>query len=193
MLTSVVPADSASPLSAKPGIAANRALVQGLRRARAAGDQAQVNRFYGPGFRHFMAGERPLGWSPLPMEELYAPLLKHLASPITVIYGPMVADDTRVFEQMDIFARLDDGTVYNNWHAFVHEIRDGKIVQTREYLDTLHLWVVLGRWAEWGKVPVPPRSSPRRSNLQGIAATIQYPTTFGPDLERWRPFEPLLG
>src|SRR3546814_9411723 len=35
----------------------------------------------------------------------------------SVWYGPMVADENRVFEQMDSFARLDDGTVYNNWHA----------------------------------------------------------------------------
>jgi hypothetical protein len=38
---------------------------------------------------------------------------------------------------------------------------------------------------------VPPRSSPRRSNLQGIATTIQYETTLGPDMERYRPFPPV--
>ena len=103
-------------------------------------------------------------------------------------YGPPIADGDRVFEEMDSFARLDDGTVYNNWHCIVHEIQGGKIVQTREYLDTRHVWVTLGRWADWGAVPVPPRSRPRRSNLQGIAATIQYPT-MGLDLERWRPFD----
>jgi hypothetical protein len=35
------------------------------------------------------------------------------------------------------------------------------------------------------------RSRPRRSNLQGIYSTVQYPTTFGPDLDRWKPFPPL--
>src|SRR3546814_18414508 len=89
-----------------------------------------------------------------------------MASPLTVWYGPMVADENRVFEQMDSFARLDDGTVYNNWHAFVHEIRDGKIVQTREYHDPRHVWTVLGHWAPWGATPVPPRPRPPRSTLQ---------------------------
>src|SRR3546814_16797160 len=88
---------------------------------------------------------------------------------------------------MDVIARLDDGTLYNNWHCFVHEIRDGKIVQTREYLDTHHMWVALGRWASWGRTPVPPRSVPRRSNLQEIATVIQYPTMFL-ELDRWKPF-----
>src|SRR3546814_4836923 len=90
---------------------------------------------------------------------------------------------------MDVIARLDDGTLYNNWHCFVHEIRDGKIVQTREYLDTHHMWVALVRWASWGRTPVPPRSVPRRSNLQEIATVIQYPTMFL-ELDRWKPFGP---
>jgi hypothetical protein len=104
-----------------------------------------------------------------------------------VRFGPTVADGDRVFEEMDSFARLDDGSVYNNWHCFVHEIRDGRIVQTREYLDTRHVWVVLGRWAPWAAEPVAPRTRPRRSNLPAIDSTSQIPTMFL-DLERWRPF-----
>jgi ketosteroid isomerase-like protein len=190
LLFDVIPSATAPPLRVSPGAEGNKALVRALRRAKAAGDPAVVNSFYAKGFRHFLSGERPFGWDHLPLAEIYAPLIEHMASPLTVYYGPMIADDTRVFEQMDSFARLDDGTVYNNWHAFVHEIRDGKIVQTREYHDPRHAWVVLGRWAPWGATPVAPRSTPRRSNLQGIAATIQYPTMFR-DLERWRPFDPL--
>ncbi|KJS05991.1 MAG: hypothetical protein VR73_10890 [Gammaproteobacteria bacterium BRH_c0] len=189
MLCDVIPSASAPAMQGQPGAEGNKALVRALRRARAAGDLALVNSFYAKGFRHFISGEWPFGWDHLPIEEIYAPLVKHLASPLTVRYGPMIADETRVFEQMDSFARLDDGTVYNNWHAYVHEIREGKIVQTREYHDPLHLWVVLGRWAPWADKPVVPGATPRRSNLQGIATTIQYPTMFL-DLERWRPFKP---
>jgi ketosteroid isomerase-like protein len=192
MLRDIVPSASAPPVRVQPGIEGNKALVRALRKARAAGDPAVVNSFYATGYKHFIGGEKPFGWDHLPLEEIYAPLVMHLASPLTVRYGPMIADGNRVIEEMDSFARLDDGTVYNNWHCFVHEIRDGKIVQTREYHDPRHVWAVLGRWAEWGRTPVPPRSTPRRSNLQGIAATIQYPTMFC-DLERWRPFNPSQG
>jgi ketosteroid isomerase-like protein len=193
LLADVAPSASAPPVRVKPGVEGNKALVRALRHAKASGDAAAVNSFYAKGFRHFLGGERPFCWDHIPLAEIYAPLVKHMASPLTVYYGPMVAEGDRVFEQMDSFARLDDGTVYNNWHAFVHEIRDGKIVQTREYHDPRHVWVVLGRWASWGATPVAPRSSPRRSNLQGIYSTIQYPTTFGPDLDRWKPFPPLPG
>src|SRR3546814_1730439 len=112
----------------------NKALIRSLRQARADGDPAVVVSFYSVYFRHFMAGERPFGWDHLPLEEIYAPLVAHLASPIGVRYGPPLAEGDRVIEDMDVIARLDDGTLYNNWHCFVHEIRDGKIVQTREYL-----------------------------------------------------------
>ena len=169
-------------------MAGNKALVRALRHARASGNQAVVNSFFAPEYRHFVAGEQPFGWDHLPFEEIYAPLAKHLVSPLKVRYGPLLADGDRVFEEMDIFGRLDDGTVYNNWHAYIHEIRDGKIVQTREYTDTRHVWIVLGRWADWGKTPVGPRSHPRRSNLPSIAMSSQIPTQGGPPLARWHPF-----
>ena len=169
--------------SIEPGVEGNKALVRGLRHAKAAGDPTVVGTFFAEGFRQFSAGERPFGWDHLPYEEIYAPLVEHLASPLYVRYGPLTADGDVVVEEMDIFARLDDGTVYNNWHCLFHDIRDGKIVQTREYLDTRHVWVVLGRWAPWASTPVAPRRTPRRSNLQAISMSTQTPTMFL-DLER---------
>jgi uncharacterized protein len=167
----------------------NKALVQAMHDAEAKGDAAGVDRFYGKGFRHFIAGEGPLGWDHVPMQDLYAPLVKHLAGPIKIRFGPMVSEGGRVFEEMDILAQLDDGTVYNNWHCLIHEIRDGQIVQTREYMDTHHLWVVLGRWADWGKTPVPPLRRARRSNMSYVTATYQG---FNPflKLDRWEPLPP---
>ena len=87
LLADVVPSDSPPPVHVQPGIAGNKALVQALRRARAAGDPAVVNTFYAKGFRHFIGGERPFGWDHLPLAEIYAPLVKHMATPLTVYYG----------------------------------------------------------------------------------------------------------
>jgi hypothetical protein len=74
--------------------------------------------------------------------------------------------------------------VYNNWHCFIHDIQDGQIAQTREYMDSHHLWVVLGRWADWGKTPVPPMRQARRSNLPYVTATFQVRNPYL-RLERW--------
>jgi ketosteroid isomerase-like protein len=164
----------------------NKALVRAMRDAQAKGDTAAVDSYHGKEYRHFIAGEGPFGWEHLPLQDLYAPLVKHLASPIRVRFGHMVCEDGRVFEEMDALAHLDDGTVYNNWHCFIHEIRGGRIVQTREYLDTHHMWVVLGRWADWGTVPVPPLRKARRSNMPYPTATYQVKNPFL-KLERWEP------
>jgi uncharacterized protein len=188
MLADVTPSAAAPPVAYEPGVEGNTALVRALRHARAAGDPSVVNTFFADGYRHFIAGERPFGWDHLPLQEIYAPLVEHLASPLTVRYGPTVADGDLVWEEMDVLATLDDGTVYNNWHCFVHHVTDGKIVQTREYLDTRHVWVVLGRWASWAATPVEPRTRPRRSNLPGIHSTAQIPTMLC-DMERWHPFD----
>jgi ketosteroid isomerase-like protein len=168
----------------------NKALVQAMRDAQAKGDAAAVDSYHGKGFRHFVAGEGPLGWEHVPFQDLYAPLVKHITGPLKVRFSPMVAEGGSVFEEMDTLAHLDDGTVYNNWHCFIHEIRDGRIVQTREYMDTHHLWVVLGRWADWGKIPVPPLRRARRSNLPYVTATFQVRSPLL-RLERWEPLPPV--
>jgi ketosteroid isomerase-like protein len=183
LLRDPVPVDG-GPRADGSGPNANRAFVRSLHAAQAAGDGPLVDGHYGTGFRHFMAGERPFGWEHLPLQDLYAPLVDHLASPLTMRFGPMVAEGDRVFEEMEAIAQLDDGTVYHNWHCFIHEFRDGKIVETREYLDTHHLWVSLGRWAAWADTPVPPLRKARRSNLPEVTATYQHRNPFL-DLERW--------
>ena len=168
----------------------NKALVRAMRDAQAKGDAAAVDSYHGKGFRHFIAGEGPLGWDHIPVQDLYAPLVKHLASPIKVRFGHMVSEGGRVFEEMDLLAHLDDGSIYNNWHGFIHEIRRGRIVETREYMDTHHLWVVLGRWGDWGKVPVPPLRQARRSNMPYVTATYQARNPFL-KLDRWEPLPPV--
>jgi uncharacterized protein len=189
LLCDVTPAAN-PPIRYPDTVEGNKALVRVMHDAQAKGDAATMNRFYGKGFRHFIAGEGPLGWEHIPIQDLYAPLVKHLAGPIKVRFGHMVAEDGRVFEEMDILARLDDGTVYNNWGCLIHEVRDGQIVQTREYMDTHHLWVVLARWADWGKVPVPPLRHARRSNMPYVTSTYQARNPFL-KLDRWEPLPPV--
>jgi ketosteroid isomerase-like protein len=166
-----------------------KAVVAAMRDAQARGDIAAVDALHGEGFRHFIAGEGPLGWEHAPLADLYAPLVAHRAGPIKLRFGPMVAEGGAVFEEMDILVQLDDGSVYNNWCCFIHEVRDGLIVQTREYMDTHHLWVTFERWADWGRTPVPPPRSARRSNMPFVTASYQGRNPFL-QLPRWEPLAP---
>ena len=49
----------------------------------------------------------------------------------------LTAEDDRVSVRVDGFAKLDDGGDYNNRYHFLLKIRDGKICETFEYLDSL--------------------------------------------------------
>ncbi len=188
MLQNIVPA-AAAPSRFPDTVEGNKGVVKAMRDAQAKGDMAAVNALHAPGFRLYIGGEGPLGWEHIPIQDLYAPLIKHVRGPIKIRFSDMVAEGGMVFEEMDILAHLDDGTVYNNWHCFVHEVRDGKIVQTREYMDTHHLWVVLGRWGDWGKMPVPPLRKAKRSNLPFVEVSYQVRNPFL-KLERWDPLPP---
>lgn len=56
--------------------------------------------------------------------------------PMTVV--DMIAEGPRVSAQLECRATLHDGRVYaNQLHVFI-ELRDGKLWQVREYLDTAH-------------------------------------------------------
>src|SRR5690606_4214388 len=77
MLRDVKP--TAKPARRFPNtVAGNKALVQAMREAQSKGDAAAVDSLHGKGFRHYVAGEGPLGWEHLPFQALYAPLVEHL-------------------------------------------------------------------------------------------------------------------
>lgn len=180
LLAELQPSGKPDPLA--PG--GTSAVVERLRAAQQSGDVAAINALHAVGHKHFIAGEGPFGWDHLPLEDLFAPLLEHLDGRLEVSFGPIVADDVRAFQEMEAVAQLDDGSVYHNHHCFVYEVSDGLITQTREYLDTHHMWVVLGRWASWAKEPVPPLAKARRSNLPEVVSVYQHRNPFL-DLERW--------
>src|SRR3546814_4386143 len=105
MLADIVPSASAPPVRIEGDAEGNKALIRELRQARADGAPAVVGSFYSEDFRPFMAGERPFGWDHLPLAEIYAPLVAHLASPIGVGYGPPLAEGDRVLDELEFIAR----------------------------------------------------------------------------------------
>jgi hypothetical protein len=107
MLRDPVPTDGPAGAGTDDSIEGNRALVLGRRRALATGDQVAVDRLYGHGFRHFIAGEAPVGgWDHLPLQDIYAPLVEHLDGPLTYYFTPVFADETRAFDGLAQLARF---------------------------------------------------------------------------------------
>lgn len=56
-----------------------------------------------------------------------------------------IAEGDRVAIEVESRGELRNGRVYNNQYHFLLRIRDGKIAEVREYLDTQH---VLATWFE---------------------------------------------
>ena len=58
----------------------------------------------------------------------------------------MICQDNKVAAEVQGCGKLTDGATYNNFYHFVFEIRDGKIVRVREYLDTRHVDQIYGSY-----------------------------------------------
>ncbi len=53
------------------------------------------------------------------------------------------AEGDRVAVEVESYAKLKNGRIYNNLYHFLVVIRNGKIHQVKEYLDTMHTQEVL--------------------------------------------------
>jgi hypothetical protein len=58
------------------------------------------------------------------------------AQDVKVDYQGMYADGDIVVVEMTLSATLANGRPYSNKYCFIHELRDGKVVELREFMDT---------------------------------------------------------
>lgn len=66
---------------------------------------------------------------------LFEPL-KALPHGILFEFGALTAEDDRVSSEMTARAKITDTLNYNNSYHFLFKVRDGLIVEGKEYLDT---------------------------------------------------------
>ncbi len=50
----------------------------------------------------------------------------------------MIAEDDRIVVEAESYGQHASGQVYNNQYLFLFRLRDGKIVEMKEYMDTMH-------------------------------------------------------
>ncbi len=77
------------------------------------------------------------------VERLLAPLKDAIATDIDFKFGHLTAEEDRVSCEITGAATTSDGTDYRMTYHFLFTIRDGKIREGHEYLDTKMLWDVL--------------------------------------------------
>lgn len=76
----------------------------------------------------------------------FGEILRELVTPmengLEMRLHAMTAEGDRVAAEVESYGVNPDGSVYNNEYHFLFIVRDGKIRQAKEYLDTQHTFVV---------------------------------------------------
>lgn len=70
------------------------------------------------------------------MENFVPPLLDRLEGPIKITVTNAIAEGDQVFVEAQGESRTKDGLDYNNLYGIVLKLKDGKIAEIREYMDT---------------------------------------------------------
>ena len=70
------------------------------------------------------------------MENFVPPLLDRLEGPIKITVTNAIAEGDQVFVEAQGESRTKDGLNYNNLYGIVLKLKDGKITEIREYMDT---------------------------------------------------------
>ena len=78
------------------------------------------------------------------MENLLGPLFGQLKAGISSKIEQLVAEGDKVVAQTSGFAETIDGKPYNNTYCQVMRIRDGRIAEVVEYMDTALIDSVFG-------------------------------------------------
>ncbi|RPE05356.1 nuclear transport factor 2 family protein [Chitinophaga lutea] len=75
----------------------------------------------------------------------YVPvLLNRLAGPIRITVTNVIAEGDQVFVEAEGESKTQDGLDYNNKYGIILRLKDGKITQVREYMDTELVKTIFG-------------------------------------------------
>ena len=87
-----------------------------------------------------MAGSFPLSGTKTKAQfaELVGSLGKNIEGGLRVTPTGVTAEGDRVAVEAESYAKMKNGKTYQNKYHFLLVVRDGKIQQVKEYLDTMH-------------------------------------------------------
>lgn len=117
----------------------NKAIVVDWMTANVTGDLEKAKRFYADDCRFLVAGDMPYcGW--MDLEGFLSQMtILPLDGPITLEIGDITAEDDKVWLEAQSFGTLKDGQKYDNSYVFFVRLRDGKIVEYKEFIDTYYV------------------------------------------------------
>ncbi len=141
-------------------------------KALVSGDVKKVEELVAEDFRYFLPGTLPASgwWDKQGFFESAQMLAGLLAGPMTMRIGDVTAEDDRVWVEAESEAPLASGGTYNNTYVIALRVRDGKVVEMKEFSDSLHAFESIDSPQTRG-----PRKA-RQSPLTTVLTSVQGPT-----------------
>ena len=125
----------------------NRETALAVMKAISEGDSAALFRMYAPNARFWQVGKqlKSAGWHDMEATgRIAAQVFARLASPPKMTVLSTTAEGDRVAIEAESQGRLADGRPYENqYHFLLRFDEDGKVLEFKEYLDTLYLFETL--------------------------------------------------
>jgi uncharacterized protein len=114
-------------------------------------------------FQYWVGGNMPVsGWHDLPGFIYTQQVLGDVvAGPPTMKLGEVVAEGDRVMIEAESEIPLSNGGLYNNYYVMALRVNDGKVIELKEFADTLHTYQAIEHDATRG--PSKDRQSPLTS------------------------------
>jgi hypothetical protein len=118
----------------------NKKIVLGLFENMSSGNGAAVMNALADSATWWVAGNFPLSGTKTKAQfgELVGQLGSNIDGALRVTPTGVTAEGDRVAVEAESHAKMKNGKTYQNKYHFLFLVRDGKIQQVKEYLDTMH-------------------------------------------------------
>jgi ketosteroid isomerase-like protein len=122
------------------GIAENKALARRFIDAISRGDVEGIQASFAKDGTVWTIGTMPISgtFAADQVAEASHRVLDLFPEGLRITIKGMTAEDDRVAIEAESYGRHKSGRIYSNVYHFLMRVRDGKIAEWREYMDTMH-------------------------------------------------------
>jgi ketosteroid isomerase-like protein len=127
------------------GAEENKKVVLGMLEAMTAGNMSAVSNALADSATWWVAGSFPLSGTMTKAKfcELFGNVGASTENGLRLTPKGITAEGDRVAVEAESYAKLRNGRTYQNQYHLLFVVRDGKVQQVREYMDTMHANQVL--------------------------------------------------
>ncbi|HXD90062.1 MAG TPA: nuclear transport factor 2 family protein [Candidatus Binataceae bacterium] len=127
------------------GAEENKKVVLGLLEAMSAGNMSAVSGALADSATWWVAGSFPLSGTMTKAKfcELFGNVGASTENGLRLTPKGITAEGDRVAVEAESYAKLKNGRTYQNQYHMLFVVRDGKVQQVKEYMDTMHANQVL--------------------------------------------------